>query len=401
MGLKLVRIAGIDVHVDWSLLIIFFLILNGLALGVFPAWHPDWGAGVAWSTAFAAALVFFASVLAHELSHALVGRWNGVVIRRITLFVFGGVAHVEREPQKWRAELWMAAVGPLTSLVLGFAFLFAAGTFIAPGEVDLERPDEMLRQLDPAASLLLWVGQVNVMLALFNLVPGFPLDGGRVLRAILWGTTGNLRRATRWASWLGQGFAWLLIATGLAMMLGLRVPVFGGGPVGGLWLMFIGWFLNNAALMSYRQLLTREALEGIPVSRLMQTRFESVRRDTTVQDLVEEHMLASGQRAFPVTSDERLEGMVCLSDVAKVDRERRGSTTVAQIMTPVEKLASVAPGDDAYEALSTLAQRGLSQLPVLEDGRIRGLLRREEILGWLALHEEPVPMKTEAAWRSS
>jgi Zn-dependent protease len=225
MGLRLVRIAGIDVHADWSLLIIFFLILNGLALGLFPAWHPDWGAGLAWATALGAALLFFASVLAHELSHALVGRRHGVVIRRITLFVFGGVAHVEREPQKWRAELWMAAVGPLTSLALGLAFLFAAGTFVSPAEVD---------QRDARV-----------------------IDGGRVLRAILWGATGNLRRATRWASWLGQAFAWILIATGLAMMLGLRVPVFGGGLVGGLWLAFIGWFLNNAALMSYRQLLTR------------------------------------------------------------------------------------------------------------------------------------------------
>lgn len=389
MGLRLLRIAGIDVHVDWSLLIIFFLVASGLALGVFPAWHPDWGTGLAWSTAIAAALLFFASVLVHELSHALVGRRHGAVIRRITLFVFGGVAHVEREPQKWRGELWMAVVGPLTSLLLGFAFLVLAGTLVSPEAVDLERPGEMLRQLDPAQTLLLWLGQVNIVLALFNLVPAFPLDGGRVLRAILWAATGNLRRATRWASRLGQAFAWVLIATGLFMMLGLRVPVFGSGPLGGLWLAFIGWFLNNAALMSYRQLLTREALEGIPVSRLMQTRFDILRPGTTIQDLVEEHLLRSGQRVFPVASDDRLEGIVCLSDVTRVDSADRATTTVAQIMTPVERIVSVAPGDDAHEALSLLAERGLNQLPVVEQGRIRGLLRREEILGWLALHEQP------------
>lgn len=389
MGFRLLRIAGIDVYIDWSLLIVFVLIVNGLALGVFPNWHPDWEPGIAWGTAFAAALLFFASVLAHELSHALVGRRNGIVVRRITLFVFGGAAHMEREPEKWHAELWMAAVGPLTSLVLGLAFLVAAGGFVSPAEVNFDRPDETLRQLEPAATLLLWLGQVNLMLAVFNLVPAFPLDGGRVLRAILWAITGNMRRATRWASALGQGFAWFLIATGLLMILGVQVPLFGGGLVSGLWLAFIGWFLNNAALMSYRQLLTREALEGIPVSRLMQTRFDAVHADTTIQDVVEEHLLRSGQRAFPVVRDGRLEGMVCLSDIARLESARRSTTTVAQIMTPLERLASVAPGDDAYEALSLLAQRGLNQLPVLENGRLRGLLSREEILRWLALHEEP------------
>lgn len=389
MGFKLARIAGIDIYVDWSLLIIFFLIVYGLALGLFPAWHPEWSAGVTWLTAICAALLFFASIAVHELSHALVGRWNGVVIRRITLFVFGGAAIIEREPHKWRAELLMAAVGPLTSLVLAFGFLFAAGAFVPAEQLDLTRPDEIIRQLDPLASLLLWVGQVNLMLAVFNLVPAFPLDGGRVLRAILWAATGSLRRATRWASLLGQAFAWVLIATGFLMIFGVRVPVFGTGLIGGLWLAFLGWFLNNAALMSYRQLLTREALEDIPVSRLMQTRFESVPPDTTISQLVEDHVLRSGQHAFPVVSDDRLLGMVGLSDITKVDPKRRATTTVAEIMTPAERLVSVAPDDDAFEALSLLAQRGLNQLPVVRDGRLRGLLRREEVMSWLALHEEP------------
>ena len=159
--------------------------------------------------------------------------------------------------------------------------------------------------------------------------------------------------------------------------------------IGGLWLAFLGWFLNNAALMSYRQLLTREALEDIPVSRLMQTRFESVPPDTTISQLVEDHVLRSGQHAFPVVSDDRLLGMVGLSDITKVDPKRRATTTVAEIMTPAERLVSVAPDDDAFEALSLLAQRGLNQLPVVRDGRLRGLLRREEVMSWLALHEEP------------
>lgn len=387
MGPRLFRIAGVDIHVDWSLLIIFFLIFSSLALGVFPAWHPDWSAGRVWSLALVAALLFFASVLLHELSHALVGRLQGVDIPRITLFIFGGMAHVEREPQKWRAELWMAGVGPVTSLAIGGACLAIVATLVDPQAVDLERPETLFRGLSPLPTLLLWLGQVNVLLGLFNLVPGFPLDGGRVLRALLWGITGNLRRATRWASALGQGFAWLLIATGFLMILGMRVPIFGTGLVGGLWLAFIGWFLNNAALMSYRQLLSREALEGIPVSRLMQTRLEAVPPDITVQQLVDEHLLRSGQHAFPVLEGERLVGMVCLRDINRLEAARRESTQVREIMTPLERLITVEPRTDTYDVLSLLASRQIHQLPVLERGRLRGLVRREDILRWLALHE--------------
>jgi Zn-dependent protease/CBS domain-containing protein len=391
MGPRLFRIAGIDIHVDWSLMIIFFLILTMLGLGVFPAWHPDWGPGLVWSLALVAALLFFASVLLHELSHAIVGRLQGMEIPRITLFIFGGMAHLEREPHKWRAELWMAGVGPVTSLVLGVACLLLAGTFIDFQAVDLERPETLFRELTPLPTLLLWLGQVNVLLGLFNLVPGFPLDGGRVLRAILWGVTGNLRRATRWASGLGQGFAWLLIATGFLMILGVRVPIFGTGLIGGIWLAFIGWFLNNAALMSYRQLLSREALEGIPVSRLMVTRFETVSPDISVQKLVDEHLLRSGQHAFPVVSGERLAGIVCLQDINRLDPAQRASTTVREVMTPAERLAWVEPRTDAYDVLTLLAKRQVHQLPVLEGGRVRGLVRREDLLNWLALHQGELP----------
>lgn len=216
-------------------------------------------------------------------------------------------------------------------------------------------------------------------------MPGFPLDGGRVLRAILWWATGSLRRATQWASGIGQAFAWVLIAAGFLMMLGVRVPIFGTGLIGGIWLAFIGWFLHGVALMSYRQLLTRESLEGVPVSRVMQTRFERVGPDMSVQELVEEHMLRSGQRAFPVIADERLAGIVCLEDIKKVEQQRRASTPIAHIMTPAERLASVGPNSDAHDALALLAQRNLNQLPVVHEGRILGLVTREDIVRWLAL----------------
>lgn len=332
-------------------------------------------------------MLFFASVLAHELSHALVGRAAGIRIRRITLFMFGGMAHMDSEPPSWRAELLMAAIGPLTSLALGIAFLVLAALVSGPIGVDPEDPGKSLAALSPLASLLTWLGPVNILLAVFNLVPGFPLDGGRVLRAIIWGLTGSLRRATRLASATGQGFAWLLMATGLMMIFGLQVPVLGGGLLGGLWLMFIGWFLNNAALVSYRQLLVKETLEDVPVARIMQTRFTRVDPRTTVNRLIEEHLMASGQRVLPVEDDGRFLGMVCLQDLARSERGARDRTTAADIMTPVANLACVSVRQDAAEALALLAQRNVNQLPVLDGDRLVGLLRREDVLKWLSLHE--------------
>jgi CBS domain-containing protein len=242
-----------------------------------------------------------------------------------------------------------------------------------------------LASLGPTATLLLWLGQINILLALFNLVPGFPLDGGRVLRAILWGSTGDRRKATRWASQIGQGFAWFLMACGVAMMLGVRIPVFGTGLVPGLWLAFIGWFLNNAALVSYRQLLIRESLGGVPVRRLMQTHFKRVDPDMSLQTLVDEHVMASDQRNYPVESDGRFVGLACMQDLRKTPRGQWSERRIRDIMTPAGDLTTVSPETDAAEALELLGKRDVHQLPVLEDDHLRGLLRREDLLKWLSL----------------
>ncbi|ADJ28857.1 site-2 protease family protein [Nitrosococcus watsonii] len=385
-GIRIGRIAGIGVYLDWSLSIIFFLLTFSLAVGVFPRWHPDWGPGVTWGTAIAAATLFLVSVFIHELSHALMGRAHGIEIKRITLFIFGGMAHLEQEPHAWRAELWMAIVGPITSLVLGAIFLFLGSLITGPLEVDTANAEQLFTALSPLATLLFWLGPVNIILGLFNLVPGFPLDGGRVLRALLWGISGNFRQATQWASRAGQFFAWMLIITGFAMILGFQVPFFGTGLVGGLWLAFIGWFLNNAAVASYQQLLVREALEDIPVSRLMQTDFIKVTPDMRVRTLVEEHLMRSDQRAFPVEENNRLAGIISIPDVRKISRESWSQTTIGKIMTPASKIALTSPNEGAAQALFTLAQRNVNQLPVVENGQIRGLIRREDLLKWLSLH---------------
>ena len=388
-GVRLGRIAGIEVLMDWSLLLIFVLILVSLAGGVFPAWHPDWSAGLIWLTALGAAILFFVSVLLHELAHAVVGRRGGVTIRRITLFMFGGMAQMENEAPSWRAELMMALAGPFTSFALGILFAALAGAIAGPIEINPQDPAAAFSALGPVPSLLAWLAQDNIILAIFNLVPGFPLDGGRVLRAIMWGITGDFLTATRRASRAGQVIAWMLMAIGFLMVLGLQVPFFGTGPVSGLWLIFIGWFLNNAAVMSYRQLIVRDSLEGVPVSRLMQTRFTRVDPDMPVATLLDEHVMASGQRAFPVEQDGRLVGMVCLRDLNKRGRDAWGATTVREIMTPVDRLTTVSPRDEAFDVLAVLGQRDLNQLPVVDNGRLVGMIRREDILKWLSLHTTP------------
>ena len=383
-GFSVARIAGIEIRVDLSLAIVFALITFSLGKGVFPAWHPDWGAFTTWSTALAAAFAFFVSILLHELSHALVGRAHGIPINAITLFVFGGVAELEREPHTWRAELLMAIAGPIASLALGSVFLMLGSAFAGP--VDLDGGEQAFAALNPLATLLVWLGPVNIILAIFNLVPGFPLDGGRVLRAVLWGITGDLVRATQWASMLGQGFAWFLIMIGVGMMLGLRVPLLGGGAVTGMWLAFIGWFLNNAALTSYRQLLVREALEDVPVSRIMRRRWSAVPPEMPLEVLVDEHLMQGDERGFAVVRGGDLLGLVCLEDIRRIPRHAWSSTSVGDVMTPTDQLATIDIDADAAEALQSLSQSSVNQLPVFEHGAFVGLITREDILKWLSFH---------------
>jgi len=385
-GFPVGRIAGIEIRIDLSLAIVFTLIAFSLGKGVFPSWHPHWGAFVTWSTALAAACAFFVSILVHELSHALVGRAQGIPINVITLFVFGGVAQLDREPHTWRAELLMAIAGPITSLALGSLFLILASAIAGP--VDLDDGERAFAALNPVATLLVWLGPVNIILAVFNLVPGFPLDGGRVLRAILWGITDDLVRATQWASMLGQGFAWFLIMIGVGMMLGLRVPLLGGGLVTGIWLAFIGWFLNNAALTSYRQLLVREALEEVPVSRLMRRQWTAVPADMRLDTLIDEYLMQGDERGFPVVQDSDLLGVVCLEDIRRIARGAWSTTSVGDVMTPMHRLATIGIDADAAEALQSLSQKGVNQLPVMDHGAFVGLITREDILKWLSFHRE-------------
>jgi Zn-dependent protease/predicted transcriptional regulator len=383
-GVRLGRLFGIRLALDWTVLFIFLLVVVNLGVGVLPVWHHDWSPWLLWSVAAAAGLLLLISILLHELSHALVGRAFGMSVRSITLFVFGGVTDIEREPPSPRGEFFMAIVGPITSLVLGALFLVFAG-WRAGGTLNSTDPAEVMQRLGPIATLLAWLGPVNVLLGLFNLVPGFPLDGGRVLRALLWWRLRDLHRATRWASRGGQLVGWLLITTGLFMAFGVEVPIFGRGLVGGLWLAFIGWFLNNAAVASYRQLLIRDLLEDIPVSRLMRTPVRAVTPDLSVFELVDDYVMSGDDPAFPVVQDEKLVGVVGLGDIRKVERQRWAATRVRDVMTPAARLFVATLDEDLFEALRELGAHDLAQLPVVDGGALRGVIRRKDIARWLSI----------------
>lgn len=385
-GISLGKIFGINITVDWSWIFIFLLVTWNLAAGVFPSIHPEWSTGLNLILGIIASLLFFASVLAHELAHSLVAISRGLPVKRITLFLFGGVSNIQKEPASPGTEFLMAIVGPLTSIVLGLLFLLlgnlAGGYQLVPS---LTNPIRALQGLNPLSTLLIWLGPINILLGVFNLIPGFPLDGGRVLRSILWGITNNLRVATRLATWVGQAIAWIFIVGGIAMIFGLRIPFFGTGFLSGIWLAFIGWFLLNAATQSYQQVIVQDMLEGVPVSRLARVNPHTVTPEMSISDLVDHYIMGTDERTFPVMSGDALAGLVTLEDVRKIPRTEWDITRVSQIMTPRDQIITASPNEDVSEALDTLTRKDVRQLPVIQDGRLVGMLRREDIIRWLQL----------------
>jgi Zn-dependent protease/CBS domain-containing protein len=309
------------------------------------------------------AILFFGSVLGHELAHSVVAIGRGEEVSSITLFIFGGVARITEEPENPLTELLMAIVGPLLSLVIGAAFWILE--FLARG------------LFQPVSALAHYLSMSNVLLAILNLIPGFPLDGGRVLRALIWGLSGNLKMATRLASWAGQGIACLFILGGSTWV------VFGGQLLNGLWFVFIGWFLYSAATSGYRQVLVREMLAGVRAGDLMIADFATVSGDLTLQQLVDEYVLRRREHSFPVADAGVLRGIVCLNDVKTVPRERWPFTRVSEVMTPWAELETVAPGDDGSTILARLNARDVGQLPVVDGERLIGLLRRSDVLRYL------------------
>ncbi|MCB8984917.1 MAG: site-2 protease family protein [Ardenticatenaceae bacterium] len=383
-GFTLGRLAGIRIKIDWSWLLIFaFLTWNlGVAFGQM---HPGWTIALRWSMALIASFLFFIAVLAHELAHSLVAQAQGVPVRSITLFLFGGVSDIQKEPPSPRAEFLITIVGPITSVVLGIILALAGGFLAGSAAFTPGQTTSILSQFSPLVTLLLWLGSINILVGLFNLIPGFPLDGGRLVRSILWAITDDLRRATHSASILGQAIAWLMILSGIAMFFGIQIPFFGAGILNGIWLAFIGWFLYNASVQSYRQVVVQDLLEDVPVTRLMRLNPPTVTADQSVGELVHDRLMATDERAFPVVDDGRFLGLITLEDIRSVDKNAWATTTAREIMTPVASLVTMNVNEDASTAINKLRQQDVRQLPVMEDGRLTGLIRRRDILKWLQL----------------
>jgi Zn-dependent protease len=385
-GFRIGRFFGIDIRVDWTWLIVFALVTYSLG-STYGQFHEDWSATLQWGLAVLSALLFFGSVLAHELAHSLVSQARGNPVNSITLFLFGGVSNIKEEPDSPQGEFLMAILGPVTSLVIGGALLLTAG--VTGGAITtVGDPSEVIPQLGPVRMVLLWLGSINVILGLFNLIPGFPLDGGRVLRSILWAATNDLRQATRWASWVGRGFGLLMTFSGISMVFGAQIPIFGSGLINGLWLAFIGWYLNNASAQSYQRVVVQDILEGVPVERMMRTDPPTVSPSTGVDQLVKEHIMGGDDHSFPVLDEGQVVGMVTLQDVRSLPEEEWKSTTVREIMTPHDVCTVLEPDEDASEAMTKLATCDVRQLPVLEGGSLAGVLRRQDVIQWMRLHSE-------------
>ncbi len=381
--MRLFSLFGIEIRLDFSVVFIFALIVYSLGNGIFPSWHPNWPAATIWSMAVLAGLLFFASLLAHEMSHSLVAGRFGIRVPRITLFLFGGMAEIETEAETPASEFAIAIAGPLMSLAIALACM----TFVTVAvdeplmELMVENPEAVMAGIGPLVTVCLWLGSVNLMLAIFNMVPGFPLDGGRVARAAIWQVTGDRMRATQLAANAGRAFGWLIMGLGFWELLLLQ-------SMGGLWLVLIGWFLSHLAVQSYTQTFTQAKLEPISVAELMRTHFERIPAETTVAQFAQDYLLRSSQLLWPVMRDGHCVGTASLEDVLKLPVEARAETMVADIAVSLADSGALDAGLPATDAMTALAARQDRPVPVVQGGEVVGLLRGADVLKWLTLQSD-------------
>jgi Zn-dependent protease len=364
---RLFRLLGIPINVDPSWLIILALLTWSL-IDVFVKEVPGLSTPAHWALGLGVALAFFACIVLHELGHAVVARASGIPIRGITLFLFGGVAEMEEEPSSAGRELGMALAGPAVSAVLAGLFWVLAGL---ASELAVVLP-------------LKYLAGINLAVLVFNLVPAFPLDGGRVLRAILWGALGSLRRATYWASLCGQAFAWLLIGLGV-------MQLFAGQIVQGIWLGLIGLFVNNAARGSYEMVMVRQALRGQPVSRFMHREPIVVPPDVGLRGWVEDYVYRYHRKMFPVSSNGHVMGVISTQALAGYPREEWDRHTVGEAMSADLAPFRIAPDADALQALEQMQRQGTSRLLVMEGDRLVGIITLKDLLRFLNLKLELEP----------
>jgi Zn-dependent protease/CBS domain-containing protein len=359
------KIFGIQIGLDYSWFLVFALLTWQLAVSYYPTEFKDWSPALYWLMGAVTAILLFASVLLHELGHSVVAIRYGVPVRAITLFIFGGVAQIATEPPSPMAEFLIAIAGPLVSLALGIIFWL------------LER---VVRGSEPLLGLAEYLAYINIALVLFNLIPGYPLDGGRVLRAIIWGATNSMRRATLIAANVGRFFGLLFIFFGVWQVF--------SGNLGGLWIAFVGWFLDNAATAQAQQATLRGLLVGHRVSQAMRTHCDSVPARLTLQEMVDEHVLGRGTRCLLVTEGDKPVGLTTVHRIKEVPRTEWATQTAAQTMVPMDRVKRIGPDADLWSALEEMDRDGVNQLPVMRDGTVLGMLGRDDVVSFLrTLHE--------------
>jgi Zn-dependent protease/CBS domain-containing protein len=370
--LRIARIGGIDVKLHWSLALILLLFTYQLAADYFPLYVPSDSTLLYWALGLVATVIFLISVLLHELSHSFMAKRRGYKVTDIVLFIFGGVSNIEEEPKKAGDEFLIAVVGPLMSfLIAGICF----------GLLYLVNPPVKTAGASVAATLQFRAG-INALLGLFNMIPGFPLDGGRVLRSIIWGITRNYQTATRAAGVIGQLVAYGFILWGLFQTL--------DGNLGGLWIAFIGWYLLNAAQQSTSGSAVRQAFRGVTVQQVMEPAPPSIQPQSTLAHLLSSYIIPYNLRVVPVAdSAGKLVGIITLGDIKEIPQDQWGTVTVGQLMTGPDKLRVVSPQDGLDRALQFLQEGDFDQLPVADpNGHLVGIVTRAHLIRWLQIRDE-------------
>jgi Zn-dependent protease/predicted transcriptional regulator len=370
-SIRLGRLFGIEIGLHYSWFLIALLITLSLT-NEFRTTHADWSDVIVWATSIMTALLFFAALLAHEMSHALVARSHGLATKAITLFALGGVAQIEKEPEDAKTEFWVGIVGPISSALIGTVCL---GLAWASGWRAGATP------ATPVLAMLVWLGYINLMLAAFNMIPGFPLDGGRILRALIWWRNRDGVRSTMLAARVGQAVALLFISLGIFRF-------FAGAGFGGLWIAFIGWFLLQAAGASFSSVSLTSTLKNVHVSDVMDRSCTVVDGNLNVQQFVEEHLLRSGRRCFVVEQQGQVAGLVTPHEIKEIDRQRWPYTTLYDIMRPLDQVHTVTPATPVMEALETMGRDDVNQLPVVSGSHLEGIVTRANVLQFLQTHAE-------------
>lgn len=364
-SLRIGSIFGIRILVHYTWVIVFLLLSSSLYM-VFAEHYPDWGQWVSIITAVVTSLLFFISIVLHELGHSIVAIFYGIRVRSIVLFMFGGMAQTEKEPNTPAAEFWIAIAGPLVSLILAAVFYVLYHAFGAYSQ--------------PLSVICEWLASINFMVAVFNLIPGFPLDGGRVFRALVWGMTGDASKGMRWAVASGKLVAFCL------MVLGLLTVLHTGQVFAGMWMLGIGWFLLAAAEASGQAFSINRLLSQLKVSEVMLHDIPYIEPGLKISDWINEKVLPTGKRAYLVRDQRQVIGLVTMSDCKKLPKEQWPDSTVSEIMTPTERLHTVTPDTDLAEVLRNMGFHSLNQVPVVDQGNVIGWIDRDRILKMLHSH---------------